>query len=247
MVELKNFTKKYKDFTAARDISFSCGKGKILGLLGPNGAGKTTVLKALSARHLPSAGSVLVEGRDTAEETEKVRNLTGFAAEETLFPDEYRVTEYLESVMLIHSGKTIKDFNRENNGYIKDLFNKLSIEELFQKKIKKLSKGQKQRVNFAQALLYNPPVLIFDEPATGLDPSQIIKMRKFIFSLKENHTVIISTHIMQEAENLCDEVLIISNGKKAAFGTIPDILKDTESKSLEEAFFKLTQVEVNNE
>lgn len=251
MVELIHFSKTYKNFTAVSDVSFSCEKGKITGILGSNGAGKTTVLKAICGRHLATGGSVLVENLDAAEETEKIRSLCGFVTEEPELPGEYNVFEYLESVFLLHTGKKFKDcrvrpgndkfFTHEDSKYILNLFEELSLNELLDKKIKSLSKGQKQRVNFAQALIYNPKVLVLDEPATGLDPSQIIRMRKFVLSQKESRTAILSTHLMQEVEALCDEVLILNQGKIAARGTIPEILKSTNSKNLEEAFFALTQ------
>ena len=242
MVELKHFTKKYSDFSAVSDVSFNCRKGKITGILGPNGAGKTTVLKAVSGRHLATSGSVFVENVDASEETEKIRNLTGFVTEEPEIPGEYTVFEYLESVFLFHAGKELNGLlNKNSENYVSGLLKSLSLNELFSKKIKKLSKGQKQRVNFAQALIYNPPVLILDEPATGLDPSQIIKMRKFVISQKKYRTIILSTHIMQEAESLCDKILILSNGKNAAEGTIQEIIEKTKSKNLEDAFLKLTQ------
>lgn len=251
MVELIHFSKTYKNFTAVSDVSFSCEKGKITGILGPNGAGKTTVLKAICGRHLATDGSVLVENLNAAEETEKIRNLCGFVTEEPELPGEYNVFEYLESVFLLHTEKSFKVCQMPSTSptitescdskYVPNLFEKLSLNELLGKKIKSLSKGQKQRVNFAQALIYNPKVLVLDEPATGLDPSQIIRMRKFVLSQKERRTVILSTHLMQEAEALCDEVLILNQGKIAARGTISEILKSTNSKNLEEAFFALTQ------
>lgn len=242
MVELKHFTKKYSDFSAVADVSFNCQKGKITGILGPNGAGKTTILKAVSGRHLATSGSVIVENIDAAEETEKIRNLTGFVTEEPEIPGEYNVFEYLESVFLLHTGKKLAEsLSKNTENYVSALLKNLSLNELFGKKVKKLSKGQKQRVNFAQALIYNPPVLILDEPATGLDPSQIIKMRKFVIAQKKCRAIILSTHIMQEAESLCDKILILSNGKNAAEGTVQEIIEKTKSKNLEEAFFMLTQ------
>ncbi len=235
-VAVKNFSKEYKNFLAVSDVSFECEEGKITGILGPNGAGKTTILKAISARHLPTSGEILVDGKSVAEETEMVRNLTGFVTEEPEMPPEYKVFEYLDSVSNLHSGSSLSQESLKS-----ELFEKLSLKEIMNKKIKKLSKGQRQRVNFAQALIFNPPVLILDEPASGLDPSQIIKMRSFVKSLRKNRTIIISTHIMQEAEALCDDILILSHGKIAAHGTVPEIIKSANSNSLEEAFFRLTQ------
>lgn len=238
-VTVKNFSKEYKNFLAVSDVSFECEEGKITGILGPNGAGKTTILKAISARHLPTLGEILVDGKSVAEETEKVRNLTGFVTEEPEMPPEYKVFEYLDSVLSLHSAENSLSLENLKS----EIFEKLSLKELMNKKIKKLSKGQRQRVNFAQALIFNPPVLILDEPASGLDPSQIIKMRSFVKSLRKKRTIIISTHIMQEAEALCDEILILSHGKIAAHGTTPEIIKSANSNSLEEAFFRLTQPE----
>lgn len=235
-VAVKNFSKKYKNFLAVSDVSFECEEGKITGILGPNGAGKTTILKAISARHLPTSGEILVDGKSVAEETEMVRNLTGFVTEEPEMPPEYKVFEYLDSVSNLHSCGSLSKENLKP-----ELFEKLSLKEIMNKKIKKLSKGQRQRVNFAQALIFNPPALILDEPASGLDPSQIIKMRSFVKSLRKKRTIIISTHIMQEAEALCDDILILSHGKIAARGTVPEIIKSANSNSLEEAFFRLTQ------
>jgi len=235
-VAVKNFSKEYKNFLAVSDVSFECEEGKITGILGPNGAGKTTILKAISARHLPTSGEILVDGKSVAEETEMVRNLTGFVTEEPEMPPEYKVFEYLDSVSNLHFGGSLSKESLKS-----ELFEKLSLKEIMNKKIKKLSKGQRQRVNFAQALIFNPPVLILDEPASGLDPSQIIKMRSFVKSLRKNRTIIISTHIMQEAEALCDDILILSHGKIAAHGTVPEIIKSANSNSLEEAFFRLTQ------
>lgn len=238
-VVVKKISKEYKNFLAVSDVSFECEEGKITGILGPNGAGKTTILNAISARHLPTSGEILVDGKSVAEETERVRNLTGFVTEEPEMPPEYKVFEYLDSVLSLHSAENSLSLENLKS----EIFEKLSLKELMNKKIKKLSKGQRQRVNFAQALIFNPPVLILDEPASGLDPSQIIKMRSFVKSLRKNRTIIISTHIMQEAEALCDDILILSHGKIAAHGTIPEIIKSANSNSLEEAFFRLTQPE----
>ncbi len=240
MIELINFSKSYsskKDSFAVQNFSMKCGQGMITGLLGPNGAGKTTILKAICARHFATSGQVLVEGLDASENPEKVRNLTGFVTETAEFPEEYTVAEFLKMTSDLHGANNQEGFSK--------LSERLSIPEISEKKIKKLSKGQSQRVNFSQALIYNPSVLVLDEPASGLDPAQIINMRNLVKSLKEKHTILLSTHLMQEVESLCDYVYIINRGKCVASGTIESILNQTSSKNLDEAFLFLTTGERN--
>ncbi|MBB5225204.1 ABC transporter ATP-binding protein [Treponema ruminis] len=234
MIQLTAFSKSYTSRKnaplAVRDFSMTCQTGEITGILGLNGAGKTTILKAICARHFATSGEVLVEGVNASENPEQVRNLTGFVAEEPNLPGEYTVEEYLNMVAELHGIK-------ENNPLLID---QLSLEELLHKKIRTLSKGQRERVNFAQALIYNPKVLVLDEPASGLDPAQILKMRSLVKSLKADHTILLSTHLMQEVEALCDRVYIIHEGRLAASGTAEEIAAQFECKNLEEAFFKIT-------
>ncbi|WP_294429983.1 ABC transporter ATP-binding protein [uncultured Treponema sp.] len=231
MIEIKSFSKKYSSHAsgvAVKDFSMTCRKGEITGILGLNGAGKTTVLKAICGRHFATSGEILVDGVNVSENPEKVRNLTGFVAEVPQFPEEFTVSEYLLMCAQLHGIKKIPSLKN------------LSLEELLPKKIRTLSKGQRERVNFAQALIYEPSVLVLDEPASGLDPAQIINMRNLIKSLKNDHTIILSTHLMQEVESLCDFVYIIHNGRLAASGTKEDIASSFCCKNLEEAFFKIT-------
>ena len=254
MIQLTNFTKSYssKSPFAVSDINMTCEKGEITGILGLNGAGKTTILKAITARHFASSGSVLVEGIEAGENAEQVRNLTGFVEEEPKLPGEYTVEEYLSQVFSLHQEKeshTDSEFLRNSNSKmilrskIESVWqyeNSLSISDLLPKKIKTLSKGQRQRVNFAQALIYNPSVLVLDEPASGLDPAQIINMRSLVKSLKADHTILLSTHLMQEVDSLCDKVYILHEGKIAASGRPDEISSQFKCKNLEEAFFKIT-------
>ena len=255
MIQLTNFTKSYssKSPFAVSDINMTCEKGCITGILGLNGAGKTTILKAITARHFASSGSVLVEGIEAGENAEQVRNLTGFVEEEPKLPGEYTVEEYLSQVFSLHQEKeshTDSEFLRNSNSKmilrskIESVWqyeNSLSISDLLPKKIKTLSKGQRQRVNFAQALIYNPSVLVLDEPASGLDPAQIINMRSLVKSLKADHTILLSTHLMQEVDSLCDKVYILHQGKIAASGRPDEIASQFKCKNLEEAFFKITR------
>ena len=267
MIQLTNFTKSYssKSPFAVSDINMTCEKGCITGILGLNGAGKTTILKAVTARHFATSGSVLVEGIEAGENAEQVRNLTGFVEEEPKFPGEYTVEEYLNMVANLHGQKmpcmdagtrakrefSERKFSYESKNPRTDFLfeesvwqyeNSLSISDLLPKKIKTLSKGQRQRVNFAQALIYNPNVLVLDEPASGLDPAQIINMRSLVKSLKADHTILLSTHLMQEVDSLCDKVYILHEGKIAASGRPDEIASQFKCKNLEEAFFKITSV-----
>ena len=268
MIQLINFSKSYsskKDAFAVEDFSLECKKGEITGLLGLNGAGKTTILKAITARHFATSGSVLVEGIEAGEESEKVRNLTGFVAEEPNLPGEYTVEEYLNMVASLHGQKmpcmdagtrakrefSERKFSYESKNPRMDflfesicvdprLIKELSLKEIFPQKIRTLSKGQRQRLNFAQALIHNPRVLVLDEPASGLDPAQIIKMRSLVKFLKADHTILLSTHLMQEVEALCDRLYIIHEGRLAASGRAEEIARNAGCESLEEAFFKIT-------
>ena len=231
MIELREFSKSYSSQRnasfAVQNFSFTCQNGEITALLGLNGAGKTTILKAIAARHFATSGTVLVDGVNASEHPEIVRNLTGFVQEEPQLPGEYTVSEYLNMVARLHG---VKDFTLQT-----DL-----LSEILCKKIRTLSKGQRQRVNFAQSLLYNPPVLVLDECTSGLDPAQIIHVREFIKSLKAEHTILLSTHLMQEVEALCDKVCIIHEGKCVAFGSASHIALQYNCANLEEAFFKIT-------
>ena len=234
-------------------ISLEINRFEMLALIEKNGAGKTTILKAITARHFATSGSVLVEGIEAGENAEQVRNLTGFVEEEPKLPGEYTVEEYLNMVASLHGLETQihADKRRLKNNYINSsasicvnprLIESLSLKEIFPKKIKTLSKGQRQRVNFAQALIYNPSVLVLDEPASGLDPAQIINMRSLVKSLKADHTILLSTHLMQEVDSLCDKVYILHQGKIAASGRPDEIASQFKCKNLEEAFFKITSV-----
>ena len=235
MIELINFTKSYssKSDFAVRNVSMTCNRGEITGLLGLNGEGKTTILKAITARHFATSGEVSVDGVNPSENLEKVRNLTGFVEEEPKLPKEFTVAEYLTQVANLHEHSLRCEEQSDETI-------SLSLEELLPKKIGTLSKGQRQRVNFAQALIYNPKVLVLDEPASGLDPAQILNMRALVKSLKNDRTILLSTHLMQEVEALCDKIYILHGGKIVAYGTPDEISKKQNCKNLEEAFFRLT-------
>lgn len=240
MIRLSGFTKIYGSSLnpSVKDFNMECLKGQLTGILGPNGAGKTTILKAVTARHFATEGKVEVEGTDCSENPSLVKNLTGFVMENSDLPEEFYVHEYLENVAVLHGVCS------ENLG---DTLNKVkescSLEEVWNKKIGSLSKGFRERVNFAQALVYNPSVIVLDEPASGLDPAQILRMRELVKSLKNEHTIVLSTHLMQEVDALCDRVYIIDHGRELAHGTPGEIAAANDSSSLEEAFFKLVRGE----
>lgn len=231
MIELVGFSKSYKAKNAVSDFDMVCAENEITGLIGLNGAGKTTILKAVCARHFASSGKVSVDGVDCALEPERVRRITGFVQEKADFPGDFKVSEFIRMRAEIFSA---------SSDSVASVVKKCDLEEIWDERIKNLSKGQQERVNFAQALVNEPSVLVLDEPASGLDPSQIVRMRKLVKSLKGGRTILLSTHLMQEVDALCDKVYIISAGRRVEFGTPSEIVARTKSKNLEDAFFKLT-------
>ncbi len=238
-IKIDHFTKIYgrSGQTAVSDFSLECQAGQITGIMGPNGSGKTTILKAVTARHFPSSGSLSVNGINPCENPERVRQITGFVEEQASFPSFYTVKEFLFAKAELFGVK-----KNTLSAAVKKACEVCSLDSdgILSKKIPALSKGYKTRLAFASALVYNPPVLVLDESANGLDPEQIAKMRSLILSLKKNHTILLSTHLMQEAHSLCDKICFISHGQKKAFGTEEDLKKIAGTDSLEDAFFKLT-------
>lgn len=234
-LEALNISKVYSKLPVVENFSIKCEEGKIVGILGPNGAGKTTILKALSGRHAPTSGKIIINGMSFENSPEFLKHYVGFVSEEPVFPSKVMVCDYLKMILDLHDVKSSSEYKN----FQSELMEKLSINEIINKKIYQLSKGQKQRLNFAQALIFNPKILILDEPASGLDPVQILKMREFVKSLKINHSILLSTHLMQEVDALCDEVYIINKGKCMAQGRPEDICNKSNSNNLEEAFLKI--------
>ena len=243
MIELKSFSKSYssKSDSAAKDVSLTIADGSITGLLGPNGSGKTTIMKAICGFHFPTQGSINITTPDgtsftTDENPELCMKNIGYVPEIPLLPKDMRVLEFLRYAADTHG------IPKEKTEEACELVIKeCSIEKLLSKKIKTLSKGQQQRVSFAQAIIHNPPNLILDEPVSGLDPAQILQMRDLIKKLSKTKAVLMSTHILQEVRSLCDTLYIVSEGKITASGTEEQITKEAGTKTLEEAFIKLTQ------
>ena len=234
MIEIKNLTKRYGDFLAVDDISFNVEKGKILGFLGPNGAGKTTTMRIITGFMPPSEGNVTISGYDVLDEPLLTKNKIGYLPETPPLYLDMTVSEYLNFAGLL---KQVP--NQKINAAVDNACSKVDINDVKNKVIKALSKGYKQRVGLAQAIIHDPEVLILDEPTIGLDPIQIREVRDLIKSLAGNHTIVLSTHILPEVDMTCDEVVIIKNGKIIAQDTPKNLSKKMNKSSLEEIFIDL--------
>ena len=208
MIEVKNLVKRYGDHTAVDHLTFTAPKGQILGFLGPNGAGKSTTMNIITGYMSATEGTVTVDGVDIYEEPEKVKKMIGYLPEfPPLYPD-MTVLEYLNFAADIK-----KVSKKEKKQMIGEIMEATGITPMADRLIKHLSKGYKQRVGLAQAIMGYPEVILLDEPTVGLDPKQIIEIRELIKKLSKNHTIILSSHIMQEVSAVCDSVLIIDKGR----------------------------------
>jgi ABC-2 type transport system ATP-binding protein len=218
MIEVENLTKRYGPTLAVSDVNFEVQKGEILGFLGPNGAGKTTTMRVITGYFPPSEGRVRVAGYDVVEEPLEAKRRTGYLPEAPpVYPD-MTVAEYLAFV-----GRIKGIPRRELKSRLAEVSERCAVTDVQNREIGKLSKGYRQRVGLAQALIHNPEVLVLDEPTAGLDPKQIIETRQLIKGLAGRHTVILSTHILPEAAKTCQRVVVINAGKIVAAGT-PDEL-----------------------
>lgn len=207
MIEVRNLTKKYGDHFAVQDISFSLEKGKIYGLLGPNGAGKSTTMNIMTGYIAATSGEVIIEGHDIFKEAEEAKKHIGYLPEIPPLYMDMTVWEYLFTVADLKGVP-----KSERKSMIGDVMEKVMITNMKDRLIKNLSKGYKQRVGIAQTLIGNPDIIILDEPTVGLDPKQIIEIRTLIKRLGEDHTVLISSHILSEIGAVCDHVVIINKG-----------------------------------
>ncbi|MBH8556685.1 gliding motility-associated ABC transporter ATP-binding subunit GldA [Hymenobacter negativus] len=233
MVEIENLTKTYGTQNAVDNISFTAGKGEIVGFLGPNGAGKSTTMKIATGYLPPTAGTVRVAGYDVLTNSLEVRRHVGYLPEHNpLYLDMY-VHEYLEFIGSVHglSGSGLR--NRVN-----ELVRRVGLSREQNKQIGALSKGYRQRVGLAQALIHDPDVLILDEPTTGLDPNQILEIRQLIREVGEDKTVIFSTHILPEVTALCSRVLIISRGKLVADSPVAELAARAAGETVVRAEFE---------
>jgi len=225
MIEVKNLTKKYGDKIGIEDVSFRVEKGEILGFLGPNGAGKTTTMRIITGFLAPTSGSAIVCGYDVSENPMEVKKRTGYLPEHPPLYLDMTVSSYLDFVA------KIKGVNRKDRkSVIDEVIEKCGLKDVRGRLIKNLSKGYRQRVGIAQAIVHNPEVLVLDEPTLGLDPQQIMEIRNFIKSLKGQHTIILSTHILPEVTMVCTRVLIINKGRLVAEDALEELYKKEREK-----------------
>lgn len=231
MIEVKDLVKRYSKNTAVDHLNFHVQKGQIYGFLGPNGAGKSTTMNMMTGYLAPTEGQILINGYDVAEEPMEARKCIGYLPEiPPLYPD-MTVPEYLRFAAEL---KQVP--KNERSTEIERVMDETRIKDMENRLIRHLSKGYKQRVGLAQALLGDPEVLILDEPMVGLDPKQIIEIRELIRGLGKKHTVILSSHILSEISSICDHVLIISNGKLVASDTPKNLgsyMKHTDAMELQ--------------
>lgn len=220
MIEVKNLVKRYGNHAAVNDLSFTVETGKVVGFLGPNGAGKSTTMNMITGYIAPTEGEVLIDGIDIMDEPELAKKNIGYLPEiPPLYPD-LKVREYLSFVAELK-----KVSKKDRDIEVHKIMSKTKTLDVSERLIKHLSKGYKQRVGLAGAMMGNPDILILDEPTVGLDPSQIIEMRELIRELSKNHTVLLSSHIMQEISAVCDEIIIINEGKMITKDTPENITK----------------------
>ena len=219
MIEVSNLVKKYGDHTAVDHLSFQIEKGKIYGFLGPNGAGKSTTMNMITGYIASTEGKVMIDGHDILEDPEAAKKCIGYLPEMPPLYFDMTVLEYMK-----FAADLKKIPRNQKDKQIKEVMDMVKITDMKDRLIKNLSKGYRQRVGLAQAILGYPEVIILDEPTVGLDPKQIIEIRDLIKSLKQKHTVILSSHILSEVRAVCDYVLIISHGKLVASDT-PDNLE----------------------
>jgi gliding motility-associated transport system ATP-binding protein len=230
MIEVANLTKRYGDLVAVQDASFTAGAGQILGFLGPNGAGKTTTMRIITGFLPATSGTVRVEGFDVFEQSAEVRRRIGYLPENPPLYNDMGVVAYLRFAAKL-KGMTRADLSAG----LDRVLEVCGLRGMERRLLSHLSKGFRQRVGLAQALIHDPPVLILDEPTIGLDPRQIIEIRTLIRSLGKNRTVVLSTHILPEVQQVCEKVVIISDGRIV----VEDLLVNlTRGRTLEEVFIE---------
>ena len=222
-IEVKNITKKYGNQIAVNNISFRVNAGEIVGFLGPNGAGKSTTMKIISCFNSAHSGEVLVNGNSVQKDPLKIKKQLGYLAENNPLYEEMYVKEFLLFVAKIHQ------LNKPQDA-VNDVIQKVGLTPEKGKKIGQLSKGYQQRVGIAQAIIHDPDVLILDEPTSGLDPLQLDEIRTLIKTLGKNKTVLLSTHIMQEVESICDRIIVIKKGEIVADQGIKDDLNRSDEQ-----------------
>ena len=236
MIEVSHLSKSYGSRPAVQDLSFTVPDGQIYGLLGPNGAGKSTIMNILTGYLSATSGQVTVAGHPLPEEADAAKACVGYLPEQPPLYPEMTVQEYLTFAAEL---KGVKKAERKEQ--VCRAARRTGLEAVLPRLIRNLSKGYKQRVGIAQALLGSPRLIILDEPTVGLDPAQVIEIRKLIRELGRAHTVILSSHILSEVQAVCQQILILSKGHLAAAGSLEELTAD--GKSLEEVFLELTDGE----
>ena len=236
MIEVSHLTKQYGNHLAVDDVSFTVADGQICGLLGPNGAGKSTIMNILTGYLSATSGQVTVAGHPLPEEADAAKACVGYLPEQPPLYPEMTVQEYLTFAAEL---KGVKKAERKEQ--VCRAARRTGLEAVLPRLIRSLSKGYKQRVGIAQALLGSPRLIILDEPTVGLDPAQVIEIRKLIRELGRAHTVILSSHILSEVQAVSQQILILSKGHLAAAGSLEELTAD--GKSLEEVFLELTDGE----
>lgn len=226
MIEVKNLVKKYGDFEALRGVSFTVGEGRIYGFLGPNGAGKSTTMNIITGCLAATAGEVTIDGFDIYQDPEEAKSKIGYLPEQPPLYTDMTPAEYLTFV-----GRAKGLSGEKLCRAVDEVIQKTNLSEYTDRLIANLSKGYKQRVGIAEAIIGDPKVIILDEPTVGLDPRQIIEIRELIRSLGRDHTVILSSHILSEISAVCDYVIIMSKGKIAASDTLENLTKLYEGKN----------------
>lgn len=229
-IDISGLSKNYGNQKALDSVSFSIKNGEVVGLLGPNGAGKSTLMKSVTGAILPDSGEIKVDEFSVLNQPIETKRRIGFLPENNPLYYEMYVREYL---------KFVGDIRNEKKERIEEVIQKVGLTPESHKKIGQLSKGYKQRVGLAQAILSNPDILILDEPTNGLDPNQILEIREVIREIGKSKTVILSTHIMQEVEALCSRVILLNKGNIVSDSPIEEF--KGQYKSLEDAFHQLTQ------
>jgi ABC-2 type transport system ATP-binding protein len=228
MLKIDNISKSIKDTKILKNISLELNDGEILGLLGPNGAGKTTLMRIITGYYKQNNGEIILDDKIiNSQNIESLKKQIGYLPESNPLYEDMTVEEYLKFCLNLHGIK--KD---EQDLKIKEVIEACSIKDRLKDEIKTLSKGLKQRVGLAAALIHDPKILILDEPTTGLDPNQILEIRELIKKITKNKTIMISTHIMQEVEAICDRVIIINKGEIVLSSNIADIKSETENNIL---------------
>jgi ABC-2 type transport system ATP-binding protein len=227
MIEAQGLVKRYGPFEAVKGVSFRVETGQVIGLLGPNGAGKTSIMRILTAFHFPTAGTARIDGHDVLAEPHRVRQVIGYLPENAPAYDDMKVREYLEFIARVRGLSPAA--RRERLSFV---VGACGLAEVFSREVRRLSKGYRQRVGLAQAILHDPGVLILDEPTSGLDPNQIVEIRALIRDLGRQKTVLLSTHILQEVEALCRRVLIMAGGRLIAQGTPQEIARGMQEAVL---------------